>query len=165
MSRDLTSGVFWLAIAIFVSLESFTNLKLGTLRSPGPGFFPFWGALILGSLSLILLARSLKIRERFGSVAIPWPALLVVLGALLVYLLFLETLGFVTVTFLFLLLLFRLGETGWIKSCGWAVITTTSPTYYSDSGLKCSFRAVPWAFDLWRSFRASSTGFRSRFSR
>jgi hypothetical protein len=74
---------------------------------------------------LILLTRSLNSRERFGSGAIPWPALLVVLGALLSYLLFLETAGFVLVTFLFLLLLFRLGKTGWIKSCAWAVVTTS----------------------------------------
>jgi putative tricarboxylic transport membrane protein len=125
MSRDLTSALFWLAIAVFVCLEGFTHLKLGNLRSPGPGFFPFWGGLLLGALSLILLVRSLRVRERFGSVAIPWPALLLVLGALLGYLLFLETVGFVTVTFLFLLVLFRFGKTGWIKSGGWAVIATT----------------------------------------
>ena len=125
MSRDLTSALFWLAIAIFVSLDSFTHLRLGTLRSPGPGFFPFWGGLLLGALALILLVRSLRLRERFGSVAIPWPALLLVLGALLGYLLFLETVGFVIVTFLFLLVLFRFGKTGWIKSGGWAVIATT----------------------------------------
>jgi hypothetical protein len=125
MSRDLTSALFWLAIAVFVCLEGFTHLKLGNLRSPGPGFFPFWGGLLLGALSLILLVRSLRVRERFGSVAIPWPALLLVLGALLGYLLFLETVGFVTVTFLFLLVLFRFGKAGWIKSGGWAVIATT----------------------------------------
>jgi putative tricarboxylic transport membrane protein len=125
MSRDLTSALFWLAIAVFVCLEGFTHLKLGNLRSPGPGYFPFWGGLLLGALSLILLVRSLRVRERFRTVAIPWPALLLVLGALLGYLLFLETLGFVTVTFLFLLLLFRFGKTGWIKSGGWAVIATT----------------------------------------
>jgi putative tricarboxylic transport membrane protein len=125
MSRDLTSGLSWLGVAIFFSIEGFTQLKLGSLRQPGPGFFPFWGGLALGILSLILLARSLKSRERLGSIVIPWPALLLVLGALLAYLLFLETLGFVTVTFLFLLLLFRFGRTGWIKSGGWAFIATS----------------------------------------
>jgi putative tricarboxylic transport membrane protein len=125
MSRDLTSGLSWLGVAIFFSIEGFTQLKLGSLRQPGPGFFPFWGGLALGILSLILLARSLKSRERLGSIVIPWPALLLVLGALLAYLLFLETLGFVTVTFLFLLLLFRFGKTGWIKSGGWALIATS----------------------------------------
>jgi hypothetical protein len=144
MSRDLASGLFWLAIAIFVSFESFTHLKLGTLRSPGPGFFPFWGALILGSLSLVLLARSLKMRERFGSATIPWPALLLVLGALLGYLLFLETLGFVTVTFLFLLLLFRFGKTGWIKSGGWAVIATAVAYVLFKFWLQVQLPRGPW---------------------
>ena len=125
MSRDLTSGLSWLGVAIFFSIEGFTQLKLGSLRQPGPGFFPFWGGLLLGILSLVLLARSFKSRERLKSIVIPWPALLLVLGALLTYLLFLETLGFVTVTFLFLLLLFRFGKTGWIKSGGWALIATS----------------------------------------
>ena len=125
MSRDLASGLFWLAIAIFVSLEGFTRLKLGTLRQPGPGFFPFWSGLLLGTLSLILLARSLKSREQLGFGATQWPALLLVLGALLAYLLFLETLGFVIVTFLFLVLLFRFGKTGWIKSTAGSVIATS----------------------------------------
>ena len=125
MSKDLASGLFWLAIAIFVSLEGFTKLKFGTLRQPGPGFFPFWGGLLLGVLSLILLARSLKSREWLKSGAIPWPALLLVLGALLGYLLFLETLGFVIVTFLFLLALFCFAEIGWIKQVAWSVIATS----------------------------------------
>ena len=125
MSRDLLSALFWLAIAVFIAFEGFTHLKLGTLRQPGPGFFPFWGGLLLGTVSLILLVRSLKSRERFSFGGIPWPALLLVLGALLAYFLFLETVGFVTVTFLFLLLLFRFGKTGWIKSGAWAAVTTS----------------------------------------
>lgn len=125
MSRDLTSGLFWLAIAIFFTIESFTHLKLGTLRQPGPGFFPLWSGLLLGILSLILLVRSLRSPERLGSIVIPWRALILVLGALLGYLLFLETLGFVTVTFLFLLLLFRFGKSGWTQSSAWAAIVTS----------------------------------------
>ena len=125
MSKDLTSALFWLAIAVFVSFEGFTKLKLGTLRQPGPGFFPFWGGLFLGACALILLVRSLKSREWRGSGAIPWPALILVLGALLGYLLFLETLGFVIVTFLFLLALFCFAEIGWIKQVVWSVIATS----------------------------------------
>jgi putative tricarboxylic transport membrane protein len=125
MSKDLASAVFWLAVAIYVSFEGFTKLKLGTLRQPGPGFFPFWGGLLLGACALILLARSLKSRERLGSGAIPWPALIMVLGALLGYLLFLETLGFVIVTLLFLLALFCFAEIGWIKHVAWSVIATS----------------------------------------
>jgi putative tricarboxylic transport membrane protein len=125
MSKDLASALFWLAIAIFVSLEGFAKLKLGTLRQPGPGFFPFWGAVILGTLSLILLARSLRSRERLNFGAVRWSALVLALAALLIYLLFLETLGFVIVTFCFLLLLFRFGEIGWIKSAASSIVATS----------------------------------------
>ncbi|HEV8724761.1 MAG TPA: tripartite tricarboxylate transporter TctB family protein [Candidatus Binatia bacterium] len=124
MSKDLVSSLFWLAIAIFFSLEGFAKLKLGTLRQPGPGFFPFWGAVILGTLSLILLMRSLKSRARLSFGALRWSELFLILAALLSYLLFLEALGFVIVTFGFLLLLFRFGETGWIKSAASSVVAT-----------------------------------------
>lgn len=124
MSKDLTSGLFWLAIAIYVSLEGFTKLKLGTLHQPGPGFFPFWGGVLLGAFALILLAGSLKPRERRRSAAVPWPALILVLGSLLGYLLFLESLGFVTVTFLFLLALFCFADIGWFKHVAWSGIAT-----------------------------------------
>lgn len=125
MPRDLVSAVFWLAVAIYVSFEGFTKLKLGTLHQPGPGFFPFWGGLLLGACALILLARSLKSRDRLASGAIPWPALIMVLGALLGYLLFLEMLGFIIVTLLFLLALFCFAEIGWIKHVAWSAIATS----------------------------------------
>jgi putative tricarboxylic transport membrane protein len=125
MSKNLASSLFWLAIAIFVSFEGFAKLKLGTLRQPGPGLFPFWGAVILGTLSLILLVRSLRSRERLDFGAVRWPALVLVLAALLTYLLFLEALGFVIVTSCFLLLLFRFGEIGWIKSAASSVVATS----------------------------------------
>jgi putative tricarboxylic transport membrane protein len=125
MSRDLVSALFWLAIAIFVSFEGFTKLQLGTLRQPGPGFFPFWAGLFLGAFALILLVRSLKSREPLALGALPWRTLIVVLTAILGYLLFLETLGFVVVTFLFLLVLFCFAEIGWIKQTAWSTIATS----------------------------------------
>src|SRR5438093_11229096 len=102
MSKDLASSLFWLAIAIFFSLEGFINLKLGSLRSPGPGFFPFWGGVVLGLLSLVLLLSSLKHMRRRALSALKSSKLLLVTGALLAYLLLLETFGFMTITFPFL---------------------------------------------------------------
>ncbi len=125
MPKDLTSGIFWLAIAIFVTIEGFTKLKLGTLHQPGPGFFPFWGGLLLGTFSLMLLARSLKFHDWIAASAISWPALSLVLAALLGYLLFLETLGFLIVTLLFLLALFCFAELGWVKHVALSVIATS----------------------------------------
>ena len=124
MSKDLVSALFWLAIAIFVSFEGFTKLQLGALRQPGPGFFPFWAGLFLGAFALILLVRSLKLREELRLGALPWRALIVVLVAVLAYLLFLETLGFVIVTFLFLLVLFCFAEIGWTKQTAWSAAAT-----------------------------------------
>jgi putative tricarboxylic transport membrane protein len=116
MSRDLTSALFWLAFAIFFSIESLTQLKLGTLHQPGPGFFPFWAGVVLGLLSLILLLNSLRNQERLSLSGLKSWKLLLVAGALLAYLLLLETLGFVTITFLFLFLLLRLEYKGWMFS-------------------------------------------------
>ena len=116
MSRDLTSSLFWLAFAIFFSIESLTQLKLGTLHQPGPGFFPFWAGVVLGLLSLILLLNSLRNQERLSLSGLKSWKLLLVAGALLAYLLLLETLGFVTITFLFLFLLLRLEYKGWVFS-------------------------------------------------
>ena len=113
MSRDRVSGLFWLAVATLVGAQGFA-LKLGTLNRPGPGFFPFWGAVVLGALSIVLLVRARRASALAFS-ARSW-TLPVVAGALLGYVLLLETLGFVTVTFLFLLLLFRLVRKGWVVS-------------------------------------------------
>ena len=115
MPRDLVSGLFWLAVAIFAAVQGI-SLKLGSLSRPGPGFFPFWGGVVLGLLSVVLIVGSLR-REAPRLRMRPESAKpLVVVAALLGYLLLLESLGFVAVTFLFLLLLFRLERRGWAFS-------------------------------------------------
>ena len=55
MPRDLVSGLVWLAVAIFAAVQGL-SLKLGSLQRPGPGFFPFWGGVVLGLLSIVLVA-------------------------------------------------------------------------------------------------------------
>src|SRR5262245_12353041 len=121
MSRDLTSALFWLAFAIFFSIEGLTQLKLGTLHQPGPGFFPFWAGVVLGLLSLILLLNSLRKSDTLSLSGLKSWKLLLVAGALLAYLLLLETLGFLTITFLFLFLLLRLEYKGWMFSAASAL--------------------------------------------
>ena len=128
MSRDRASALVWLSLAIFVAVPSYA-LKLGTLHQPGPGFFPFWGAIVLGILSGVLLVRS---RSRAVSGATPGlpsaRAPLVVAGGLLAYVLLLERLGFAIVTFLFLLFLFRLVRKGWLVS-GFVALAGTAACY------------------------------------
>ena len=116
MPRDLVSGLFWLAVAIFATVQAL-SLKLGSLNRPGAGFFPFWGGVVLGLLSIVLVVSSRRRDAAGRSRSQPESSKpLVVLGALLGYLLLLETLGFVAITFLFLLLLFRLERLTWTFS-------------------------------------------------
>jgi putative tricarboxylic transport membrane protein len=146
MSRDLTSALFWLAIAIFFSIEGLTQLKLGTLHQPGPGFFPFWAGVLLGILSLILLINSLKNRERLSLSGLKSTKFLLATGAILAYLLLLETLGFVTITFLFLLLLLRLEYKGWMFSAASALAGTVAAYALFQLWLKTQLPAGPFGF-------------------
>ncbi|PYN14737.1 MAG: hypothetical protein DME05_14355 [Candidatus Rokuibacteriota bacterium] len=120
MRRDLVSALFWLAVAIFAAAQGLA-LKLGSLKQPGSGFFPFWGGVVLGLLSLVLVARSLGRQSAAGPLVRPESSrLLVVAGAILGYVLLLERAGFVAVTFAFLLLLLRLERRGWAFSAATA---------------------------------------------
>src|SRR5262249_48145067 len=116
MSRDRVSGLGWLAVALFAATQGLA-LGLGSLHPPGPGFFPFWGGVVLGLLSILLVVRS-PARDAPGApqLAPDTARPVVAAGAILGYLFLLETLGFVPVTFLFLLLLFRLERRGWAFS-------------------------------------------------
>jgi len=146
MSRDQISSFFWLAIAIFFSIEGFMHLKLGTLHQPGPGFFPFWGGVVLGLLSLVLLLNSLKNKDRLSLSGLKSSKLLLATGAILAYLLMLETLGFVTITFLFLFLLFRMEYKGWVFSAVFALVGAGSSYALFQLWLKTQLPAGPFGF-------------------
>ncbi|MGE5838742.1 MAG: tripartite tricarboxylate transporter TctB family protein [Deltaproteobacteria bacterium] len=118
--RDVTSSLFWALIGILFCIGGF---HYGIRRSgiPGPGFLPFVTGIILAALSLtLLLSRLLNNRDRAEPKAEPMPAgqalqkILKVLGALCLYVLILEHLGFVLATFLFMVLLLRLEPRRWI---------------------------------------------------
>jgi hypothetical protein len=76
---------------------------------------------VLGILSLVQPLKSLKNRDMPSLSGLKSSKLLLATGATLAYLLLLETLGFVTITFLFLFFLFRLGYKGWVFSAALAL--------------------------------------------
>jgi putative tricarboxylic transport membrane protein len=112
MRRDAVSGVFWLVVAAIAIVHG-VSLKLGTLHQPGPGFFPFWGGVVLALLAGTLAVTAQRVRVAAALAGVEWPKLLVVLAATLGYVVLLEAVGFGTVTFLFLVLLFRLERKTW----------------------------------------------------
>src|SRR4030095_14066213 len=147
MPRDLVSGLFWLAVAIFAAAQGL-SLKLGSLQRPGPVFFPFWGGVVLGLLSIVLVVRALtepgtaeRVRFRLES-----SKPVVAVGAVLGYLLLLETLGFVAVTFLLLLLLFRLERRSWAFSVASAVGGALASYALFQLWLQTQLPAGPFGF-------------------
>jgi putative tricarboxylic transport membrane protein len=123
MRKDLTGSLFWLALSAFVCVEG-SRLKLGEFQRPGPGFFPFWSGLALGLLALTHLVNSAKNEERISFSGVRWPTLLLVCGAILAYLLCMEKIGFLIVTFLLLVLLFRLEKKRWLFATLWSMVAT-----------------------------------------
>jgi hypothetical protein len=147
MPRDLVSGLFWLAVALFAAAQGLA-LGLGSLQRPGSGFFPFWGGVVLGLLSIVLVVRALtgpgaaeRVRFRLDS-----SKPVVAVGAVLGYLLLLETLGFVTVTILLLLLLFRLERRSWAFSAASAVAGALASYALFELWLKTQLPAGPFGF-------------------
>ena len=146
MSRDLISSLFWFAVAIYFSIEGFISLQLGTLSQPGPGFFPFLGGVVLGLLSLIQLLKSIKTRDSISLPGLTSSKVLLAIGATLAYLLLLEQIGFVTITFLFLFLLFRLEYKRWVISTALALAGAVSSYALFRLWLKTQLPAGPFGF-------------------
>lgn len=101
--KDLFGVLFWLFFAIYVCLESY-RFGLGTWNKPGPGYFPFGAALLIGSISVVILLRTLlkAPAEKIPMVASKgyrWNAVLN-LVAMIAYIFLLKTIGFVLCTFL-----------------------------------------------------------------
>jgi len=126
---DKWTSLFWAGVGIYVSYEGY-NLKLGTLGSPGCGFFIFWAGIILTGLSLVLffqtyLPPSKMARQQSMWKGLRWVKVIKMMTALLLYTLIFKWLGFIISTFLLLLYLFKgLEPQRWTIAFMIAAITT-----------------------------------------
>ena len=128
---DQFSSLFWFVLGLVILFLSY-HLGLGTLTSPGPGFLPFWCALILSALSLGVFFHRLlihsggepqKIRELWGGVR--WLRGVFVVLALLGYTLVFSSLGYLLSTLALLLFLFKTIEPQrWTVAIGGAVLAS-----------------------------------------
>jgi putative tricarboxylic transport membrane protein len=127
-AADTVAALFWLAIALG-AVASGWDLRLGRLNDPGSGFMVFWVGVAMTALCIAALVNAVRQPVGAGIASlwsglrwayVPYVALLLALYAWL-----LPTLGFLLVTVLLLIILFRTIEPqGWIATLVGAVIFT-----------------------------------------
>jgi hypothetical protein len=125
--HDLSSGLFWLAISIFVIFMAL-ELGVGPFSNPGPGFVLFWSSLIFGTLSAVLIIKAVagKGGSRMLSDSwreLKWGKVLITVLALFLYASFLTVIGFLIMTFCLMVLLYGLGKPKPVVTLAGAFVT------------------------------------------
>lgn len=128
---NLIISVLLFAFGSAISLKSYF-LGLGKLSSPDAGTFPFGVGIVLTACSLALIFHSIKDLKTSRGVDTPvWSGVNftkvgMILGAILLYILLLEPLGFLACAFLIQLLLFKVaGGQRWLLAVVETLITLT----------------------------------------
>ena len=109
----LYANLFWILFSLFVCVESY-RLRLGSIHTPGPGFFPFSAGFVMVLLSLAALFQSIKkknnLEKKPRQEPLRWWNIVIILAAITVYAFCLEKVGFLITTFLFMCLLLKVVE-------------------------------------------------------
>jgi len=126
-NNDQRSSILWFGIGLAIALYS-KKYGLGTFSSPGPGFVPFLSGLAIALLALVVFfqQRYKEGKESLKDIWVQrkWPTMLMVMAVLVLYTIFLKTLGFILTTFLLIAFLYRTMEPlSWRKVLFGAVIT------------------------------------------
>lgn len=125
-NRDELSSLLLLLFSLFVCIGSY-RYSIGSLHKPGPGFFPLWGGIILGFLSLLNFLRvstkRKRVTEEVGSLKSKkrWKNITLTLITLFAYPSFLPVIGFVLTTFLFIVVLLR-----FLEPKRWSIVLRTA---------------------------------------
>ena len=122
----------WSGIALSIlsagMISAALRLPYGNLHNPGPGFFPLWLGVILGGMSIAFFVQTTRGKESERTLKeileedVRWGKVLLVLGALIIYGFLMDTIGFLIVTFLLMIVLLRFIEPQpWKVVIGWAL--------------------------------------------
>ena len=149
--HDLGAAAVLLAFGLF-ALSQARGLRFGSIVSPGPGFFPLCLAAALTLVSVALVVRAVR-----APLAATRPApsnrvggrltVIGTLGALVVYALVLERLGFLLATFVLLLFFFKaLQRQRWVAALGGSVATSLVAYLVFKVWLGVNLPAGLWSF-------------------
>ena len=147
--HDFVSGLFWLAIAIFVLMKAL-ELGVGTFNNPAAGFVLFWSSIFLGILSIVVIAKAVTKgrREELAQLwtGTQWGNVLIAVIILILYGVVLQHLGFVLTVFAFLVALFILGGIRlWVAVVS-AVITVAASYLLFHTALQVQFPRGPFGW-------------------
>jgi putative tricarboxylic transport membrane protein len=130
--RDLLGCVVWLGVSLYVCYLSL-SMGIGKFKSPGPGFFPFWAAVMMGAFALVNLvnvhAKRGDTKPADSPAETSRKKTILVVISLLLYPCLLPILGYIVATFLLIGFLFLfLGEAKryWLKVLGALFVTFAS---------------------------------------
>jgi hypothetical protein len=150
--REIAGGLIWLFFAVLVIISSL-KLGVGEFHNPGPGFFPFWSALCLGIITMMLLGNHFLKKDAAENTStagiwktLNWGRNVVIVIALFIYCLVLPILGYIPATLGLMMILFYTGKMKpWAVICAslLAVLLTYCLFYY---GLKTPLPRSIWPF-------------------
>lgn len=111
--RNLISSIVLLALAITILVNA-GRLPFGSLWAPEAGFFPVILGSLLAILSLSLLVQAMKGKQEeaflFDMASGRWDKIVLTVGGLLAFTLFVERLGYIICSFLLVAFLLRVVE-------------------------------------------------------
>jgi putative tricarboxylic transport membrane protein len=148
--RDLASGLFWLAIGIFILTQAL-ELGVGAFSTPGAGFMLFWTSIIFGILSIILVLKAVvrsDAKKGFAELwhGLAWTNVVIAVIALALYAVFLVNLGFILSTIGFMIVLYWVGKMkAWVVVAG-AVFTVALTYVIFHYALQIQFPRGPFGW-------------------
>jgi putative tricarboxylic transport membrane protein len=136
---DRITALFFLILSLGICIGS-VPLSLGTLRQPGPGFLSFISGMVMGTFSLILFLKSMKKgkgSKTFWEVKENKTGVLSTIGALILYALLFEYLGFLISTMAFFLFVCRyVANQRWVVSAFLSVLISIIAFVIFDIGFQ-----------------------------
>ena len=110
---DRFAGIAFLLIGVLFFVESQKISESAYGSSVGPKIFPMWLGIILIALSIRLIYETFKYKtEDSEKEKLQYKKLFIIFGSAVLYAFFLEKIGYVVSTFLFLLVAFQTMERG-----------------------------------------------------
>jgi len=148
--KDLISSLFWIASGALIILSSL-RLPLGGPQNPGPGFLPFLIGVLILTLSVALLVRSIPLKgEKKIGPAAGFPRSFKLAGttaSLFLFAFAFPHLGFLMTTIPLMIFLSRvIGAQSWKVSLAIGFLTSFAMYGLFQIWLKVQFPVGPWGF-------------------